>query len=188
MATNQEIVRQFAGTLATALGQARGESWTVSIDDTNELAGALRGPNGTGIWFRIDADNRVTLYGSYPKVDGWEHEPRPKIGFSRTKPLAQIVKDIERRFMPAYLATVERLQHKANTETLSKVARAGAKHGLLRLSKVEEWGQDLAWHGTNRGESIDFRLSHDGGEVHISRGSLSFRTMERILMMLEEDQ
>lgn len=189
MATETEITRQFAGVLAATLTKKWGETWTVDTESDHWHA-SLKGPNGKGMWLRIERD-KVTLHGSYPLPDADRSDygiERPSIGFSRTKPIERIVDDIGRRFWPRYVEALEQIERRQTLATLARMSKVSRRDNLLTLKRVQEWGTDgtLAWRGPDE-QSIDFNLGHDGSSVRISRGSVSFRTMERILMLLEND-
>jgi hypothetical protein len=168
------------------------ESWTweepknEDMDDWQVLAG----PDGAKLHLRFDKyGGRIAILGEYPRSGGtiypWRDKDRPNdITVSAQREPRVIARDIERRFLQAYLAAYRKGKEMLNTAN----AHEQAKQDLaVRLAKLR--GEPLRKSGLefSRYQADCFHLEvrvDDPGRVRVTIDGLHAQQAEAVLMFL----
>lgn len=131
LADQRALLTKVASLLSTSNIGNRGP-WTLEAKDQGHNNFAAAAASGPRIWFRFDEQNskgKVSVHASYPKgMDGREVFPRMEdrangINISYKKTPMQIADDIDRRFMPGYLAAWDKQLAEVNAANAYEMTR-----------------------------------------------------------------
>lgn len=151
--SEQEIIRQTAGFVATALGDA----WKVDTDPKYDgYPGAyLENTDGVRIYLRVNEyrhEGKVTIGTAYP--EGWFRKIHtsdiedPTIRVSRDRGPEVIAKEIERRFLPKYLPIWATITERIATHDAGDRRAAEVAERLGQVPGWRPWGQGgLSFYG-----------------------------------------
>lgn len=140
MPSKTEIMRSATGFIATALSKAdEGKAWRADPEYDSSWATKLIGPDEQELLldFGYGEDyQRIEITGFYPRdFDGsvMDHE-RQKITVGRTRTPDAVAKEITRRFLPDYRATLAQMWARIERNAQGDADRSGVAVDLVNLS------------------------------------------------------
>jgi hypothetical protein len=140
MPSKTEIMRSATGFIATALSKAdEGQTWRAEPDFDSSWSTKLIGPDGQALLLDFgygDDYPRIEIKGLYPSDhDGslLSHESH-KISVGRSRTPDAIAREITRRFLPGYRATMTDLRARIERNAQSDADRSGVAVDLVNIS------------------------------------------------------
>lgn len=193
-----DIMRQFGGFLVTELAKLDGFNWVVEDAGPSDAAWTvnLTREGGVKIFVRPDG-NRVRFIGSYPDHTVYPSPEGVEITVSRDKDPGKIAGDISRRFLPKYLAELQRVAEGNALDAEQLKAREAAFASLsdmvsLDRGRKEPKLSDTRWvadYRRRRAEGPDLRaeITCDvwGSRYQVDIAELTIDEVSQILWVLK---
>lgn len=147
------------------------------------------------LWVRVANASHYEVSPSWPfhkshtylpqRSDGLAYVP-DQVRISKTKTLAQVAKEIDRRLLASYLPAADAMQKKVERERSNDDTRTAVLAELCELSSHREPSE----YDIRNGESESFRevickinVSHDGSTARLSFGDLSIDAARELIAL-----
>lgn len=185
MTDDRALLAATAESVAEAL-----EGFSVDTSWDNSWNVPLNGPNGARIFLSLDR-GRVEVGGAYP--DGYYQalgsQERHEITVALSRGPVTIAREIVRRLLPGYLATLAEVQEKMRLDQEAKDMRQVAAERLaevLSIPGVHLRDGELSWFSDTPAGYGSARVNYGGGTAAIEARSVTLEVAERILCVLAE--
>lgn len=132
-----------------------------------------------GIFFSLTRDrSKIEISGTLPRDSEGQHayirhgETLPRIAVGSSKSAEQIARDIERRFLPAWLPRLEEMLQDIGRHEVYKTKTTSVADQIANLVKVKADGKKISFY---RSPYPVFSESLSGAEVHGDDVTLELR-------------
>ncbi|MBN1179931.1 MAG: hypothetical protein JXD18_12020 [Anaerolineae bacterium] len=169
--------------------------WSLSWDPGERPRFALfEGPDGAGFYVELDRRTnpaRLAVHGRYPAPYCPDPARRPRITVGSARPVEAIAANVQRRFLPAYLALYAQLrERRQRAEELER--RDAAIRADLAAILGERVGDDGVIRYSNSGGKpvgsryIYGRIDVSGEEVRLDLSGVPVETARAVCRLLVE--
>jgi hypothetical protein len=192
--------------LSTVSKTAKLLGFTIVPDPDNNFAGIfLKDDEGRRIFLRRDyhAKTKLAVSGDYPG-DHYDFQralrllemEAPSIGVTLSRGAEVIAREINKRFLPDFIAIHDKVTEVVAQNGLNTAARhkaAGQLHDLLpgcninfANERADATTTEIRWYSCNdlKAGYGDITVNHDGTSVQMSLKSLPFDVAERVMKAL----